>query len=81
MGWVAKTNPLDKLSSDERTLGAWSDGIDKRVREISNFNFPFITKEYREGTIDDLISATELLVKDAKLYIQWLNDLKDSQHV
>jgi hypothetical protein len=72
-----KVTSFKDLSPEERVMSLWSNGIDERIKHISNFNFPYINKEYRCGTFDDLIVSTEMLIKDANNYIKWLKHVKE----
>jgi hypothetical protein len=73
----AIATPLNEIIPEERVEYLWSNGVDERVKQIANFNFPYIHKEFRCGTFDDLIAATEMLVESANSYIDWLKHVKE----
>lgn len=46
--------------------------LDERMKQITYFNFPFITEEFAIGQIDELKEAVQKLKKDCDIYLKFL---------
>jgi hypothetical protein len=50
--------------------------IESKTQEIHNFSFPFINRELHSAMLGDLKTATEILIKDAKDYLIYLDAIE-----
>ena len=72
----AISTTFENQSSKERINTIKSFGSNSMVNGIANFHFPFLTKEYHHGLVDDYIEATRQLIEDANIYLDYLNRIK-----
>lgn len=54
-----------------------SDAMDEKIKEITNFHFPFILYKFHDESIDEMIEAVRFLIKDANKYIEFLEKTKE----
>lgn len=60
---------LDLFDSKDKAM-------ESKIQSIIDFQFPFFNHITHNDMIDELISATDSLIDDAKAYKEWLNFLK-----